>query len=387
MHRRWPWKLFLLLAEKPETVDARRRQTAEELLSEPDAKLEATTRKLRKRCRQELECVAATGQLKAGTCLHAVLLLTALRLPLDSGSLESLNSMIKSCMSSANNSGMTLELLSSRVNMRKTLTLETGGSMKLKDVRPAAEALARTSVIYQRCEKAVRNTELRWQAPEPRALVPSDPGKHSPHLLLSAVQHWAVKFNRMLLKKLHSWRKSADCDGLLVALLFEEVPRGESATQHHPDMYLFAEVCGRTAWMLCLRRRPNEDAGFTFLTSGAFEFSSSLDAIAQQQRLTEGGLKRRMSLAVVSAEVKAAGDGRPNGILEFCTKQTLHVADLGKRRERRAAEAKPDSEAGEAEPLQALGNVDSDESEGELDLDEEAFNLTGNGEGWLGVML
>ena len=282
--------MFTLLADPPNVCSARRQDIAARLLAAPEATLEATSRKLRKRCQTDLAKVANDGQLPQGSCLHAVLIATALNLKLDAGSLESLNSMIKCSLSQANNTGTSLELLSSRVNMRKTLTLETGGSAKLKDVRPVAEAIARTSAIYQGTERFVLDTPFRWKPPEPRALTPNDITKHNPGMVLTSVQQWAIKYNRSLLRAVHAWRKQGSSGaGLLLAVLFEDsAPTDGGASQ--PQMFFVAEVCGRSAWTLVLRRQCLEQGQpFSYVTSCSnMGFLSSLDAILHVALCGEG---------------------------------------------------------------------------------------------------
>ena len=69
---------------------------AKRLLAEDDATLEATTRRIRALCENDLRYVASFGILQKGSLLHGLLVAAARDLRIDAGELESLNSMIKS---------------------------------------------------------------------------------------------------------------------------------------------------------------------------------------------------------------------------------------------------------------------------------------------------
>ena len=100
---RWPWPLLRLLEKPLDRCLLARKDIARQLLDEDVGALESTTRKIRKKCPEDLQAVCETGQLQAGSCLHGILAMTAQQVKLDSGMLESLNSMIKVAVSHANN--------------------------------------------------------------------------------------------------------------------------------------------------------------------------------------------------------------------------------------------------------------------------------------------
>ena len=148
---RWPWPLFKLLHGKLSQPAHYRKQVATNLLATSDSDLEHNTLKIKSMCMQDLVHVRSTGCLAPGSLLHGILAITATHLEIDSGELESLNSMIKSAMGLANNTNMSLELLSARVNTRKTLMMNArsqGGRGKntLAELKPIAMALARSSI-------------------------------------------------------------------------------------------------------------------------------------------------------------------------------------------------------------------------------------------------
>ena len=174
--------MFKLLQGNLKEPTQIRRQIATELLSLPDSKLEHNTMKVKHLCQAELRHVSKSGTMPQGSLLHAILSITALHLELDSGELESLNSMIKSSMALANNSNMSLELLSARVNSRKSMTLASLGQTKLASLKPLASALARASVLYQGFEQDALEDVDRWAPAAPVACESHKPASCDPSL-------------------------------------------------------------------------------------------------------------------------------------------------------------------------------------------------------------
>ena len=84
-------------------------------------KLDDTARKVALLCGNELHFVSTTGLLNTSGRLRAILLSAGLLLRTDIQELESLNSMLKIAMQRANTTTISLELLSSRVCIRKTI--------------------------------------------------------------------------------------------------------------------------------------------------------------------------------------------------------------------------------------------------------------------------
>ena len=370
---RWPWPLFKLLVLDETDVTLFERQTLAKGLEEDPEKLEATTLKIRRRCEADLQNVASTGKLQQASCLHGLLTITALQLKLDAGSLESLNSMIKTSVSVANNTRMSLELLSSRVNMRKTISIETGGKTRLADVRPVAEALARSAVVYQHCEKDVLRTDFRWKPPDPKQLVHADVRKHNPALSMTAAQRWAVKYNSTLLKAAHAWRHAHTGDtGLLLTVQFgEDQQQLDQDEETRPQMFVLAELCGRSAWLVRLRRQAaSGQDGFNYVLSPKMEFVSSLDAVAAQQLFLRGSRKRALSLAVLGWRHEAADEGSSPGILVFQATQTLSVSHLRKTRSKTTRPVNP--AADDAADAAAEDSPESDGSGEDRAWNEEA---------------
>ena len=77
-------------------ASANKREVAKRLLRENVDNLEFTTKRIRAICERDLQNVAATGILSAGSILHGILVTVSRDLRLDACELESLNSMIKS---------------------------------------------------------------------------------------------------------------------------------------------------------------------------------------------------------------------------------------------------------------------------------------------------
>lgn len=88
--------MFKLLYGSITQQSESKKAIAKKLLHAANDQLEMTTRRIKTLCEHDLVQVAKTGQLKPGSKLHAILILTARNLKLDAGELESLNSMIKS---------------------------------------------------------------------------------------------------------------------------------------------------------------------------------------------------------------------------------------------------------------------------------------------------
>ncbi len=87
--------------------------------------------------------------------------MAAYEIQLDAGALESLNSSLKSAMHLANNTNISLELLCSRVCMRRLVTMLSGGSSKLRVVRPILESLVSSARLYQGKEHDVLTENSR----------------------------------------------------------------------------------------------------------------------------------------------------------------------------------------------------------------------------------
>ena len=266
--------MFKLLEHPLDRELQSRKDVARLLLDAPEQELESTTLKIRARCRVDLEKARDDGILQPGSCLHALLSMTALRVKLHSGSMESLNSMVKTAMSCGNNARMTLELLSSRVNARKTLTMMSPG-VSLQDVRPVADKLARSSILYQGFETEVLQTQWRWTPPEPRPLPPNNPAKHSPALTLGPKQRRAVPVHTKLRRALQLSRDRPveDGRGFLVG-----VHIGQVDTRGNAKVFLLAELSARVCWLLQVLCGADTELAVLPTT---LTFVSALDVLAE----------------------------------------------------------------------------------------------------------
>ena len=236
---RWPWPLFKMLSGKLDQDCNARRGVAAQVLSHHDDTLERTTLKIKRMCASDLQRVKRTGCLMPGTKLHAILSAAALNITLDAGELESLNSMIKSAVSPGNSTHVSLELLSSRVNCRKTITMASSGDTRLANVQPIVSKLASTSSLYQGLEQHVMRDKHRWSPPEPISIAPGKPVVHDPSLKFSHSQRWAVKYNQQLMKWLHE-RHRAGVTGFLGMLV--KLPT-------HNSVHVVSELAGRTCFV------------------------------------------------------------------------------------------------------------------------------------------
>ena len=216
--------------------------------------------------------------------------MTAMHVKLDSGSMESLNSMIKTAMAVGNNSNMSLELLSSRVNARKTVTMLSPG-VRLKDVKPVADALARSCVLYQGMESEVLRASWRWSPPEPKDLPANCPSRHNPSLQLSLAEKRAAAVHGKLLKALRGCREqsvAADGNGLLLGV--------QIASAGSKKMFLVAELSGRSCWLvaLCERRMDAETAAYVLRSS--LELVSALHALGNA--MPDSGAREKPAISV-----------------------------------------------------------------------------------------
>lgn len=151
-----------MLVSQPQTTCDIRRQVATDLLTSDDNLLENTTLKLKTICRQDLETIRdSNGVMDPTSQLHGILAMAASQIRLDAGRLESLNSSMKAAMHLANNNNISLELLSSRVCMRRLVTMYTKGVSKLKVVRPVLEKISTSASLYHGTEHETLTSTYR----------------------------------------------------------------------------------------------------------------------------------------------------------------------------------------------------------------------------------
>ena len=188
------------------------------MLSETD--LDATSRKVLKLCESELVVVASTGTLKRDGLLRSILVSTALALRLDSQELESLNSMIKIAVQRAQNPLMTLELLSSRVCMRKTISMLTGGSSKFRVVEPIASQVADSCFLHSPNYVSVLQRVDRWAPATDMTVCTPNRTLWDPLALPSRSVFWARPWNKQLVAKFKEYgAKNHKLLGLIVPVI------------------------------------------------------------------------------------------------------------------------------------------------------------------------
>lgn len=172
---------------------------ASSMLEEAD--LDATSMKVLRLCESELVVVASTGILKRDSLLRSILVATALALRLDSQELESLNSMIKIAVNRAQNPLMTLELLSSRVCMRKTISMLTAGSSKFKIVEPIASQVADSCFLHSPNYVSVLQASDRWAPSNDMTVCTPDRTLWDPLAVPSRSVFWARPWNKQVVSK------------------------------------------------------------------------------------------------------------------------------------------------------------------------------------------
>lgn len=369
---RWPWRLFQLLYGALSQPSDAKKKIAMNLLAADEEMLEHNTRKLRRLCTNDLKHTAATGCLQEGCLLHAILGASAQNLCLDSGELESLNSMIKTAASTYTN--MSLELLSARVNVRKTLTLSASGNHTFAEFKGIATSLANASTLYQGMEREALDESLRWAPPAPEQNVtPYKPLTVDPCIQLSKAQKWAVKYNSMLMKKMlemardtfpTSWGFSID-------------------HTTHQSVFVSCELAGRTCQALLLEPKVShsdarEAGSVVFMVPSRLVFTSSLDAIAGAfEDLCRP--RQTMELTAVRLKMCAPCDGQCGHFSAGAAVSQLHytiVASDSVATMRRRKEYTRRSTDGDAvnEPHAAIeGSIDAEPEGPEEDEDDESM--------------
>ena len=205
-------------------------------------KLDDTARKVALLCGNELHFVSTTGLLNTSGRLRAILLSAGLLLRTDIQELESLNSMLKIAMQRANTTTISLELLSSRVCIRKTIASLTGSSNKVKIVKPIAARLANTIYLVWQEHRAIINDTCRW-APTADVKIPAnDPKLWNPSSLPNKAQKWAIPFHKKLIKSIDSFADKCDPDSIVFTVAVPEVHiNGKHALQWRWRFFLSGE--------------------------------------------------------------------------------------------------------------------------------------------------
>ena len=262
--------MFKILSAPANVASQIIRTVAGDLLETRDNLLESTTRKVKKLYMEDWIHCRDTGVLRLGCGLHGFLSIVAMNLKLDSGALESLNSMIRQQTNISNNTNISLELLSSRVHMRKTITTETGGSNKLRDVKPVATKLATSCVLYHDRVTSVLDDLHRWAPPQPATgqYTNGNPNEYDPGVALTKNQNWAFKFHRALMKSLITHSKT----NVLVGFTLSQ----EGNTPDFSATYVVAEMTKRMCQVVELTHIEDDK----FVIKSPLEFVSSLDVLA-----------------------------------------------------------------------------------------------------------
>lgn len=357
---RWPWNLFRLMRVPLGQARGDRAAIATQLLNADEGSLESATKTIRKQCLLDIRYVSNTGRFPLGSRLHAMLATIALNLRLDSGSLESLNSMIKSSMSLASNTRMSLELLSSRVNSRKSCTLMTAGATSLKAVRPVLESLGRSVMFHQGSETSILEDAYRWTPPQPvKDMVPNSPHVYDPSLSLSVQQKWAVRFHRQLLQYLRKVVKHSVTSGnkeLFQCLRFSRVGGIDSVVEY----YLVAELTARTCQAVKLHSLAAPSSGDERCQMPAeLKFTSMLDYSASFHGTLREHRKASVAIELVVINMFLV-NGSVQNPLVFNIVSTTPMFSI---RYRKPREAKPKSDDPAPAILDAKADSSSDDDE------------------------
>ena len=357
---RWPWHMFRLMRVPLGQARRDRSEIATQLLNAHEDSLESTTRTIRKKCLLDIQYVSTTGRFPLGSRLHALLATIALNLRLDSGSLESLNSMIKSSMSLASNTRMSLELLSSRVNSRKSCTLMTAGATSLKAIRPVLESLGRSVMLHQGSETSILEDVYRWTPPQPvKDMVSNTPHVYDPGLSLSVQQTWAVRFHRQLLQNLRKVAKHAATSGnkdLFQCMRLSQVGGIDSVV----DCYLVAELTARTCQVVKLQNLATTSSGDERCQMPAkLDFTSMLDCIASFHGTLREHRKSSVEVELVKINLLLA-NGSVQKPLVFTIESATPMFTM-RYRKPRETKPKPDATAPAISDARADSSSEDDE--------------------------
>lgn len=192
---------------------------ARELLDADPGDLDATSRKVRQRCMSELEIAAVSGCIDPSGCLRASLILAATLIKLDIQELESINSMVKICVARSGNNSISLELLSSRIGIRKTIMSLSGNCSKFAVLTQCAASLARACFLHFEKHKAIESVSTRWRTPSEIVISTPDVSKFNPALLPNRKQRWAHKYAKSFTKVARKHLSTSNAQHVLVMVL------------------------------------------------------------------------------------------------------------------------------------------------------------------------
>jgi len=194
-----------------------------EILHTEDDLLEANARKLKAHCLEDLWVASTSGTIRPKGLLRSVLIEAALMLRTDIQELEGLNSVIKAAMHRAQNTNISLELLCSRVCIRKTIAKMTGNATKFKEVIPWASGMARSCFLYWDSRAEILGDLNRWSVTADES-VPSGSCKlWNPALLPPRSVRQTVSYNKQVITAIKNF-KPTSLDGVPALVLRKPQP-------------------------------------------------------------------------------------------------------------------------------------------------------------------
>lgn len=185
--------------------------------------LDMTSKKITELCRDELHVLSVTGVLQREGRLRAILLTAALLLRIDIQELESLNSVLKVALQRAGTTRISLELLSSRVCIRKTIASQTGSSHKLSVVKPIAATMANNLYLVWPNVSGIVNDLCRWAPSSDERVPANDIQKWNPSVLPTRSQKWAQGFNKQFIKFLSEFQSENAPGACKLALVVPQI--------------------------------------------------------------------------------------------------------------------------------------------------------------------
>ena len=228
--------------------------------------------------------IAVSGCVPCGSQTRAILLMAASLVKLDIQEVEGLNSMIKTAVARAGNNRITLPLLSSRVCMRKLISLGTQGSTRIKQIKPFAGALARSAFLFSHDHQALMDDENRWKPPTPSSMTvhlpPGDRSIFDPQSEEGLDSSgWALKYHSVFMKTFkQSWKSTDKKPNHLLALVTPSLPDGAGSVY-----WVGCSMAHSQALMIKLVPSPLRlRGGFVVenLGDGSRMFQKSLEVIA-----------------------------------------------------------------------------------------------------------
>ena len=307
-------------------------------------------------------------------------------------------------MAQANNPATSLELLSARVCVRKTLTLRAGGDTSLRKMKPVAMEFARTSTMFQGLERELFNDINRWSPPKPVPITPNQPSLYDPSLAFTTQQKWAIKWNSDLMKSLHQLDDS-DSDTI-------ESVSGETGQiafmlgfcfefTTHVQLCLVGEMSTRTCHAMWLDHVARNGAGNeAWMIPTTLSFLASVDCIASlyDDAMYAAATKQYIKMSVVKLKMcpvnESSIDGRFRLQYYITDQQSCCTLKIRKRKPTTRTSSNAGNETGDERTINHdsdIGDDDEDDDNvvGDHDADDESLlrltaeELLGESEAWL----